>query len=907
VALFPPWRSLLVQKGKSRRQLLLGGAQRVDKERYIPAHIEQHWRQRWEGMELFRCDDQSKLPKFYCLVMFPYPSGALHVGHGRNYMIGDVVARYKAMRRYNVLHPMGWDAFGLPAENAAIKRGMHPGKYVAQNVAVMKGQIQSLGIGYDWQREIDTSAPEYYKWTQWVFLQLYKRGLAYRRDAPVNWCPSCQTGLANEEVVNGLCERCDTPVVEKDLPQWFFRISDYAQRLLDDLSLLGAWPERVRTMQANWIGRSEGAMVNFKVAHTGELMPCFTTRPDTLWGVTFMSLAPEHPAVPGLVAGTEFEDDVLDFVAAAREQADVARSSDTVEKEGVFTGRYVINPVNGEQVPLWVANYALMEYGTGAVMAVPGHDQRDFEFALKYDLPIRVVVQPEDHELRVGEMAEAYDGPGIMANSGPFNGTAVPIGMHKVVKYLEENDMGEADVNYRLRDWLISRQRYWGAPIPIVHCPECGMVPVPEDQLPVLLPDEVDFTPRGRSPLAFVKEFVNTTCPACGRPAARETDTIAQWLCSCWYFLRYISPKEKDRPFDRELVDKWLPVDLYIGGIEHAVLHLLYSRFIVKVLYDAGHVGFVEPFTALFTQGMICKQSYICTRCFRIVSDDQNVREPCRCDLGVDLRARIAQELEVMASLDKMSKSRGNVVTLDDAIKEYGADTLRLYTLAIGPPERDAEWQDSGIVGYYRFLNRLWDLVVTHEEGFQRVPKRAIREEELSGDWRRVYRLVHATVKKVTEDIEGRWHFNTAIASVITLLNEVHNLPLLGSYVGTETDQEQRAFNVFRFAVERMVQLLAPFVPHVCEELWVRLGNPSSIFQQGWPEYDEGAARAEEVELPVQVNGKLRDRLTVPRDEDEDVIRQKALALENVRRHIEGKVVKQVVIVPNRIVSIVAR
>ena len=876
-------------------------------ERYIPAHVEQHWRDEWEGMKLFRCDDASRLPKFYCLVMFPYPSGALHVGHGRNYVLGDVVARYKMMRGHNVLHPMGWDAFGLPAENPAIKGRMHPRKYVAQNVPVMKGQIQSLGIGYDWSREINTSDPDYYKWTQWVFLQLYKRGLAYRRDAPVNWCPSCQTGLANEEVVNGLCERCDTPVTEKDLPQWFFKITDYAERLLDDLKLLGAWPERVRTMQANWIGRSEGAMVDFKVAHTGEPMPCFTTRPDTLWGVTFMSLAPEHPSVPELVAGTEHEDEVLSFVAQAREQPEVARSSDTAIKEGVFTGRYVINPVNGEQVPLWVANYALMEYGTGAVMAVPAHDQRDFEFARKYELPVKVVIQPDGRPLDADEMTDAYVGPGVMVNSGPFNGTAVPAGMHKVVRYLEENDMGEADVNYRIRDWLISRQRYWGAPIPIVHCPECGTVPVPEEQLPVLLPDKVDFTPRGRSPLAFVEEFVHTTCPACGGPASRETDTIAQWLCSCWYFLRYVSPKDDERPFDRGLVDKWLPVDLYIGGVEHAVLHLLYSRFVVKVLYDARHIGFVEPFTALFTQGMICKQSYICTRCMKIVSDDPNVREPCRCDVGVDLKTRIERQVEVVGSLEKMSKSKGNGVTLDDAIKEYGADTLRLYTLAIGPPERDAEWQDSGIVGYHRFLNRLWDAVVSRQEAFARVPWRAVREDDLDGEWRRVYRLVHATVKKVTEDMEQRWHFNTAIAAVMSLLNEVQKLPLPASYVGTETEQEQAQFSAFRFAMERMVQLLAPFVPHIAEELWVRLGNPSSVFRQGWPEYDEEAARPEEVELPVQVNGKLRDHLVVPRDEDEDVIRQRALALDSVRRYSEGKTVTQVVVVPNRIVSIVVR
>ncbi len=638
-------------------------------ERYDPQQVEARWRKQWEEAGLFHCEDRSERPKFYCLVMFPYPSGALHVGHGRNYLLGDVVNRYKLMQGMNVLHPMGWDAFGLPAENPALRHNIHPSKYVADNVRTMKQQLNALGIGYDWDREINTSSPDYYKWTQWVFLQLHKRGLAYRADAPINWCPSCQTGLANEEVVDGCCERCGTEVVEKDLTQWFFKITDYADPLLDDLKLLDAWPEHVRRMQANWIGRSEGALVRFKVAHTGEEMPCFTTRPDTLWGVTFMSLAPEHPAIPDLVAGTEYEETVLEFVADAREQPEVARFSDALVKEGVFTGRYVINPVNGEKVPLWVANYALMEYGTGAVMAVPAHDQRDFEFARKYDIPVEVVIQPEGEELTSETMEAAWEGPGLMVNSGPFDGTATPEGIPSVVDYLEENDMGEADVNYRLRDWLISRQRYWGAPIPIVHCPVCGPVPVPEEDLPVLLPEDVDFQPRGKSPLAFVESFVNTTCPKCGHEEAeRETDTIAQWLCSCWYFLRYVSPHLDDRPYDRELVDEWLPVDLYIGGVEHAVLHLLYSRFVVKVLNDAGLVSFREPFTALFTQGMISSLSYTCTRCNRIVSDDLNVREPCRCDLGMGIKERIAKGIDVVGSLEKMSKSKGNGVPIDQVI-----------------------------------------------------------------------------------------------------------------------------------------------------------------------------------------------------------------------------------------------
>ena len=872
---------------------------------YTPKEIETRWRDYWDETGLFECPDRGERDKFYCLVMFPYPSGALHVGHGRNYIMGDVMARLHRMLGYNVLHPMGWDAFGLPAENAAIKHDTHPSEYVADNIEVMKQQINSLGIGYDWSREINTSAPEYYKWTQWVFLQLFERGLAYQEDAPVNWCPGCQTALANEEVVRGgYCERCDTRVTQEELPQWFFKITNYQDQLLEDLELLDEWPERVRRMQANWIGRSEGALVYFTVTETGDDLPCFTTRPDTLWGVTFMCLAPEHPIIPDLVEGTDYEDDVMEFVAEAHEQSAVARVSDTVEKAGVFTGCHVTNPVNGEQVPLWVSNYALMEYGTGAVMAVPAHDQRDFEFARQYDIPVRVVIQPEEAELDGETMTEAYEGPGVMEKSGPFDGTEVPEGIHRVVAYLEENDMGEADINYRLRDWLISRQRYWGAPIPIVHCDRCGPVPVPVEDLPVELPEEVDFTPRGKSPLAFVDEFVETVCPECGREATRETDTIAQWLCSCWYFLRYVSPHDAERPFDSELVNEWLPVDIYIGGVEHAVLHLLYSRFITKVLHDAGHIGFKEPFKALFTQGMICKESYVCTRCGKIVTTDSNVREPCRCDLDVDIDKRLEEEIEVVARVEKMSKSKGNVVTFDEVIERYGADTLRLYTLAIGPPERDAEWQDSGIVGYHRFLKRLWDMVTSYEEDFRTVPSAEVDQDALDGPWEDINRLRHRTIRKVTEDVRDRWHFNTAVASVISFMNEVQGLPLQESY--RDADEAGRAeLNLLRSALETTVLLLAPFVPHVCEELWTRLGGEPSVFEQPWPEFYAELAKADQIEMPVQVNGKVRDRLFVERDADEDSLKEAALQLENVQRHLEGKEVRKVIVVPNRIVNIV--
>ena len=874
---------------------------------YEPSDIEKYWQDYWDSTQAFRAIDKGEREKFYCLVMFPYPSGKLHVGHGRNYIMGDVVARYKMMQGYNVLSPMGWDAFGLPAENAAIKKDIHPRDSVAENVKAMKRQIQSLGVEYDWEREINTSDPEYYRWTQWIFLQLHNRGLAYREDAPVNWCPSCQTGLANEEVVNDECERCGAEVTEKDLPQWFFKITDYAEPLLEELDGLDGWPDRVKRMQAEWIGRSEGALIDFPIEGTDETISCFTTRPDTLWGVTYMCLAPEYPGLNDLVEGTEHEEDVLNFAADAETQSVFERSAETVDKEGVFTGKYAINPVNGERVPIWVANYVLIEYGTGAIMAVPAHDQRDFEFARKFDLDVRPVIQPEDEQLDGDTMEDAYEGEGVMANSGPFDGVPSEEGIHKVTEYLEENGWGEADVSYRLRDWLISRQRYWGAPIPVIHCEECGTVPVPEDDLPVLLPDEVDFKPTGESPLAEVDEFVNTTCPECGQEARRETDTIAQWLCSCWYFLRFASPHRDDVPFDRELVDYWLPVDQYIGGVEHAVLHLLYSRFIVKVLEDAGHIGFREPFKSLFTQGMILKNSYICDRCFRIVSNDDSVTEPCRCDFDESVSERQDNEIECTPRLEKMSKSRGNVVSFDEVIKQYGADTLRMYTLAIGPPEKDAEWQEGGIVGYWRFLNRLWDAILEREEAFDRVPRMGLDPDQLDDEERRIYKLTHATIKKVTADIEESWHFNTAIAAVMELFNEASGLELAGSYVGTETEQEKQAFNVFRFAMENIVLLLSPFVPHISEELWSKMENPPSVLEQEWPEYDLEAARFEEVEMPVQVNGKVRDKLMAERDAPEEALKEEALALEGVQKHTAGKEIVKVIVVPNRIVNIVVK
>jgi len=838
---------------------------------YDPKRIEAKWQAWWDEHATFQTDGRAPRDrKFYCLTMFPYPSGMLHVGHGRNYIIGDVVTRYKMMRGCEVLSPMGWDAFGLPAENAAIKNQKLPATWVRENIAHMKSQFRRWGVGYDWRREVNTSAPDYYKWTQWIFLVLYERGLAYRKQAPVNWCPSCQTGLANEEVVDGRCERCGAEATLKDLPQWFFRITQYAQRLLEDLTLLKKWPETVRTMQANWIGRSEGARVEFRLEDPGAPgLPIFTTRPDTLWGVTFMSLAPEHPLIAKLVKGTKREKEVLAFSERARRQGTAARSDAAVEKEGVWTGAYCVNPVNGERVPLWVANYALMEYGTGAVMAVPAHDQRDFEFAKKYDLPIRVVIQPEGKTLRAEEMIEAYIEAGVMVNSGAMSGTPTPTGIPEVIRYLQTQGMGAGTVNYRIRDWLISRQRYWGAPIPIVYCAKCGEVPVPVEALPVQLPDEteVEFPPRGESPLAKVAPWVNTQCPKCGGAARRETDTLAQWLCSCWYFLRYtMTDAERQttgnaKLFDRAAVDYWMPVDQYIGGVEHAVLHLLYTRFICKVLYDAGHVGFREPFAALFTQGMICKQS------------------------------------PKTGKLEKMSKSKGNVVSPDAVINEYGADTQRLYTLFVGPPQKDAEWQDDAVVGARRFLERVWRHAGEYQAAMAGAEPYAGDGSDLAPEARAVWRKTHQTIRKVTEDIEQSWQFNTAIAAVMELSNAV----------AAAGEALERAPAVARLALEAMVRLLHPFVPHVTEELWEALGHEPSVLAAGWPAFDEAACAEETLEIPIQVNGKLRARITVPADASEETVRQAALKSERVKEVLGGATVRKVIVIPGRLVNIVAK
>ena len=831
------------------------------KREYNFTDIESKWQGFWEGCGLFHTNETSTKDKFYCLVMFPYPSGTLHVGHGRNYIIGDVVSRYKIMKGYNVLSPIGWDAFGLPAENAAIKGGSHPASWTKNNIKAMKRQLHRWGVGYDWDREITSCNPDYYKWTQWIFLKLYENNLAYKKKAAVNWCPSCATVLANEQVVEGCCERCDTPVRQRDLEQWFFRISQYAQKLLDDIVLLDGWPERVKTMQANWIGRSEGASINFTLEDSGKILPCFTTRPDTLYGVTFVSLAPEHTIIGELVSGSPQEKAVMDFVERARNQGMVERTAEGTEKEGIFTGKYVINPVNNSKVPIWVANYVLMEYGTGAVMGVPAHDQRDFLFARKYKLPIQVVIQPKDVELKADTMKEAYVGGGIQVNSEIFNGMPNTDAIRKITEYLESKGLGARAVTYRLRDWLISRQRYWGAPIPIIYCEKCGTLPVPELQLPVVLPEKVEFKPHGMSPLAEVDSFNNTNCPKCSGMARREMDTMDTFVDSSWYFLRYLSPKDDKQPFITEKVNKWLPVDQYIGGVEHAILHLLYSRFITRVLYDLGYINFKEPFKHLFTQGMIIKDGA------------------------------------------KMSKSRGNVVSPDILIDKYGADTQRLYILFIGPPQKDAEWNDRGVIGAHRFLNRLWQKITDYDEVYAGVQRTEIDIQKLSPEAKALYRLTNQTIKKVTEDLETSWHFNTAIASVMELLNNVDSFNVVIPHDAAEALN----FNVFRHIMETILLLMAPLIPHISEELWEIMGHKPSIFQQSWPSYDKDAIQEETVEIVIQVNSKVRSHLSVPVDISEDELKKRVLSDERVKTFLDGKKVVNIIIIPKKLVNVVVK
>jgi leucyl-tRNA synthetase len=820
---------------------------------YNPGLIEPKWQNFWEEHDFYKTNDEGK-KKYYVLEMFPYPSGRLHMGHMRVYSIGDVLARFLTMRGYSVLHPMGWDAFGLPAENAAIERQEHPAKWTYANIEAMKKQQKALGLSYDWDREVTTCAPDYYKWTQWLFLLFFKRGLAYKKKAAVNWCPQCATVLANEQVEDGGCWRCGQDVVVKDLEQWFLKITDYAERLLDDLKLLSGWPERVRTMQENWIGKSEGAEIRFSIKGRDEDIPVFTTRPDTLFGVTSMVLAAEHPLVDKLVSGTEHEADVRSLVEKARKLTEVDRSSTEMVKEGVFTGSYCINPVNGEEVPILVGNYVLMGYGTGAVMGVPAHDQRDLEFARKYNLPVRVVISPQDSDLTSEELKEAYVDEGVLVNSSHFNGLPNVDAKKAITEYLEENNWGQGKTTYRLRDWLISRQRYWGAPIPIIYCDHCGAVPVPDEELPVVLPDDVVFKSGGQSPLAQHEAFLHVDCPQCGKKGRRETDTMDTFICSSWYYFRYTDSKNDNLPFAKDACDTWMPVDQYIGGIEHAILHLLYSRFFTKVLHDAGMTAAVEPFTRLLAQGMVNKDGM------------------------------------------KMSKSKGNVVSPDEIIEKYGADTGRLFILFAAPPEKGLDWSDRGVEGCYRFLKRVWRLVDRYADALRNgIPDTSAPDASDIA----LRRAFHGTLKKVTDDIEERFNFNTAISSVMEAVNTAY------AYMNEKEDNVHTG--VMAEVLELLVLMLAPFAPHVGEEMWERLGKTESVHLQSWPVYDSSVLQADEVEIVVQVNGKVRGRLTIPAGLEGAAMQERALADDRVIQALVGKQVVKAITVSDKLVNLVVR
>lgn len=826
-------------------------------EKYAPHDIEAKWQKYWEENKTFKVEMDKDKPKSYVLEMFPYPSGNLHMGHVRNYSIGDVIARFRTMKGFNVLHPMGWDSFGMPAENAAIKHNIPPKKWTLENIANMTRQLKALGLSYDWDREVTTCKEDYYKWTQWFFELFYKRGLAVKKESAVNWCDTCNTVLANEQVIDGKCWRCDHEVVKKDLSQWFFKITDYADELLKDLDLLPGWPERVKTMQHNWIGRSEGLEFSFAIPALNDTVAVYTTRPDTAYGVTFMALAAEHPLIKKICENNPKADEINAFCERVRNQSEIERTSSESEKEGVFTGVYCINPFTGRKVEIWVTNYVLYDYGTGAVMGVPTGDQRDWMFADKYGIEKIVTICPVGKELKLEEMTCAYEEKeGMLVNSGEFTGMEMHKAMSAIMDKAEAEGFGKRRVNYRLRDWLISRQRYWGAPIPIIYCPHCGEVLVPEDQLPVRLPEDVSFTAGAKSPLATSEEFVHCKCPKCGADATRETDTMDTFLCSSWYYLRYTDAHNDKMPFDKELNSYWGPVDQYIGGIEHAILHLLYSRFFVKVLRDAGLVDYDEPFSNLLTQGMVIKDGA------------------------------------------KMSKSLGNVVSPEEILSKYGADTARLFILFAAPPERELEWSDQGVEGSFRFLNRIWRIV----QAFEAVLAQKVTEYDhsnLSEADKDLRRVLHSSIKKVTNDIETRFNFNTAISTMMELVNAL--------YAYKEAAKEPNAGLIYE-AISDLIKMMSPFVPHITEELWRgAIDANSSVHEQSWPECDEEALKVDNVEIVLQVNGKVRGRLTVPAEATKEELEKIAMADANVQAHIGDATVRKVICVPGRLVNIVAK
>lgn len=834
--------------------------------------IEKKWQKEWLENRIFEVDEDEGKDKFYCLEMFPYPSGKIHMGHVRNYAIGDVIARYKRMKGYKVLHPMGWDAFGLPAENAAIKHGVHPAKWTYDNIEYMKKQLIRLGLSYDWRREVTTCSPDYYRWNQWIFLKLYEKGLAYRKASFVNWCPSCATVLANEQVIDGLCWRCESQVEQKELEQWFLKITAYAEELLRSCDKLNGWPEKVLTMQRNWIGKSEGVEVDFPIVGMNESLRIFTTRPDTIFGVTFMCISAEHPLSEKLCEDKE----------SLRRIRQLQREPDI--KEGIFTGKYAINPLNEERIPIWIANFVLMEYGTGAIMSVPAHDQRDFEFAVKYKIPLKVVIKPQDKEL-VEPLQEAYEDDGVMVNSGEFSGLSSTEGKRAVADFIEKKGIGRKTVNYRLRDWGISRQRYWGTPIPIIYCDKCGIVPVPEKDLPVLLPENVNLTGKGESPLKYVDEFYKTKCPKCQAPARRETDTMDTFVDSSWYFIRYCS-LNKEEAFHREKIKYWMPVDQYIGGIEHAVLHLLYARFFTKVLRDLNIVSFDEPFERLLTQGMVCMESYKCP--------DHEWLFPKEVEEGKCIYCGKAVHI---GRVEKMSKSKKNIIDPDEMIESYGTDTVRVFTLFAAPPEKDLEWFSQGVEGAHRFLKRVYALVYKNHKWLRDTalisPHEPIQEVQTSS----ILNLIHRTIKRVTLDIEKEYQFNTAIARLMEFVNEIYSYE-------PKTETERKAF---KFAIRNFLILLSPFAPHIAEELWRAIGEEGYILNEPWPSYDEELAREQTVELVVQINGKVRSKIMIPQGMTDEQIKNIALDDEKIKSWLDGKEIIKVITVKGKLINIVVK
>jgi len=856
--------------------------------RYSPQVLEQKWQENWEKSELFKVKDEIDKEKYYLLEMFPYPSGKIHIGHARNYTIGDVIARYKRMRGLNVLHPMGWDAFGLPAENAAIENKTHPSKWTYQNIDHMKSQLKRMGFSYDWSRELATCDPEYYRWEQLVFLKMYEKGLAYKRKTHVNWCDACQTVLAKEQVENGCCWRhTDQEVVLKEMDSWFFKITDYAEDILEFCDKLPGWPERVLTMQKNWIGKSHGAIIKFPLVDSDEVIEVYTTRQDTVYGATFLCFAPEHPMLKEIVKGIPQEKEILDFIDRTLKVDSYIRTADFTVKEGLFAGRYCLNPVTEEKIPIYVANFVLFDYGTGAIMAVPTHDQRDFEFAKKYDLPLRVVISPPDSELKEETMTEAYEDEGILVNSGPFNGQPNLGALDSIADYLDSKGLGYKTVNFRIRDWNISRQRYWGAPIPIIYCQKCGTVPVPESDLPVVLPLELKMREGGGSPLPHESSFYKVLCPECQGEARRETDTMDTFVESSWYFDRYACPNYDQSILDPKQVDYWMPVDQYIGGIEHAILHLLYSRFYTRVLKDFNYLKIKEPFTNLLTQGMVCKETQECPNHGYLYPNEV---EDNRC---VHCRSEIKT-----GNVLKMSKSKKNVVDPAELIDQYGADTVRMFCLFASPPERDLEWSDQGVEGSFRFLNRVWRLVMDSLDDLNKV-KAYDGKIDLSGDLRSLHNKTHQTIKKVSNDIEDRFHFNTAISAVMELVNEVNRL------LNNNIQMDDLFWMVIREAVENVIILLSPVVPHITEELWRILGQDDYLLNIPWPQFSPGALEVEKLLIVIQVNGKVRSRIEVSADCPQDEIQRNALEDDRIRNFIGDKEIKKVIIVKNKLVNIV--